>query len=215
MAVFDNIKGIGVASGFKLQAQSALDPRLVVATIAERDELVTGNGAYEGMSVYVKANKKTYQLQGTTTSDWVDITSEASSTSAIEKEISDAKGSKASLKDRIDDVEATANSKVASVSVGDGITKTGTNTDPVLDVKVDAIEGNLIDFEYDGHYWHEGNEDKDRRRDYFLRSKGYKIVRIKGNKRDNKLPTKEQIKEAVYYLVKDNHSFIVIDMMNI
>ena len=144
MAVFDNIKGIGVASGFKLQAQSALDPRLVVATIAERDELVTGNGAYEGMSVYVKANKKTYQLQGTTTSDWVDITSEASSTSAIEKEISDAKGSKASLKDRIDDVEATANSKVASVSVGDGITKTGTDTAPVLDVKVDTIEGNLI-----------------------------------------------------------------------
>ena len=145
MAVFDNIKGIGVASGFKLQAQSALDPRLVVATIAERDELVTGNGAYEGMSVYVKANKKTYQLQGTTTSDWVDITSEASSMSALEKEISDAKGSETSLKDRIDDVEATANSKVASVSVGDGITKTGTDTDPVLDVKVDAIEGNLIE----------------------------------------------------------------------
>lgn len=144
MAVFDNIKGIGVASGFKLQAQSALDPRLVVATIAERDELVTGNGAYEGMSVYVKANKKTYQLQGTTTSDWVDITSEASSTSALEKEISDAKGSKASLKDRIDDVEATANSKVASVSVGDGITKTGTDTDPVLDVKVDPASDNAL-----------------------------------------------------------------------
>lgn len=144
MAVFDNIKGIGVASGFKLQAQSALDPRLVVATIAERDELVTGNGAYEGMSVYVKADKKTYQLQGTTTSDWVDITSEASSTSAIEKEISDAKGSKASLKDRIDDVEATANSKVASVSVGDGITKTGTDTDPVLDVKVDPASDNAL-----------------------------------------------------------------------
>lgn len=144
MAVFDNIKGIGVASGFKLQAQSALDPRLVVATIAERDELVTSNGAYEGMSVYVKANKKTYQLQGTTTSDWVDITSEASSTSALEKEISDAKGSKASLKDRIDDVEATANSKVASVSVGDGITKTGTDTDPVLDVKVDPASDNAL-----------------------------------------------------------------------
>lgn len=27
--------------------------------------------------------------------------------------------------------------------------------------------------------------------------------------------TEEQIKEAVDYLVKDNHSFIVIDMMNI
>ena len=144
MAVFDNIKGIGVASGFKLQAQSALDPRLVVATIAERDELVTGNGAYEGMSVYVKANKKTYQLQGTTTSDWVDITSEASSMSALEKEISDAKGSETSLKDRIDDVEATANSKVASVSVGDGITKTGTDTDPVLDVKVDPASDNAL-----------------------------------------------------------------------
>ena len=144
MAVFDNIKGIGVASGFKLQAQSALDPRLVVATIAERDELVTGNGAYEGMSVYVKADKKTYQLQGTTTSDWVDITSEASSTSTLEKEISDAKGSETSLKDRIDDVEATANSKVASVSVGDGITKTGTDTDPVLDVKVDPASDNAL-----------------------------------------------------------------------
>ena len=65
MAVFDNIKGIGVASGFKLQAKSALDPRLVVATLDERNELVTGNGAYEGMSVYVKANKKhiSYKVQ--------------------------------------------------------------------------------------------------------------------------------------------------------
>lgn len=77
------------------------------------------------------------------------------------------------------------------------------------------IEGNLLDFEYDGHYWHKDREEHDRKRDYFLRNRGYKIIRIKGNKRDNKLPTKEQIQEAVDYLVKDNHSLFVIDMMNI
>lgn len=77
------------------------------------------------------------------------------------------------------------------------------------------IEGNLLDFEYDGHYWHKDREEHDRKRDYFLRNKGYKVIRIKGNKRDNKLPTKEQIQEAIDYLVKGNHSLFVIDLMNI
>ena len=121
MAVFDNIKGIGVASGFKLQAQSALDPRLVVATIAERDELVTSNGAYEGMSVYVKANKKTYQLQGTTISDWVDITSEASSMSALESEIKTARGDNNTLGDRLDTMDLTSSLKQSKFNVDNGL----------------------------------------------------------------------------------------------
>lgn len=144
MAVFDNIKGIGVASGFKLQAKSALDPRLTVATLAERDELVTSNGAYEGMSVYVKANKKTYQLQGETNADWVDITSEAASTSALETEIKNARGDKDNLKAKLDDIEATANSKVASISVGNGLEKSGDDTTPTLDVKVDPATDNAL-----------------------------------------------------------------------
>ena len=70
MAVFDKMTGIGVASGFKLQAKAPLDVREVVDTIADRDLLVTENGAYEGMKVYVKENKTTYELKGTTNSDW-------------------------------------------------------------------------------------------------------------------------------------------------
>ena len=57
MAVFDNITGISVASGFKLQAKGALDGRLVVNSIEDRNALITENGAYEGMVVYVKADK--------------------------------------------------------------------------------------------------------------------------------------------------------------
>lgn len=129
MAVFDNIKGIGVASGFKLQAKSALDPRLVVATLDERNELVTGNGAYEGMSVYVKANKKTYQLQGTTNADWVDVTGEAAAVTGLETRVTnvetavnDAKGTEDTLKARIDSVEG----KIPTFEFSNGLTATGT-----------------------------------------------------------------------------------------
>ena len=45
MAVFDKFTGIGVASGFKLQAKAPLDGRVVVDTITDRDALVTENGA--------------------------------------------------------------------------------------------------------------------------------------------------------------------------
>lgn len=70
MAVFDKFTGIGVASGFKLQAKAPLDGRVVVDTITDRDALVTENGAYEGMVVYVKADKTLYKLDGTTNEDW-------------------------------------------------------------------------------------------------------------------------------------------------
>lgn len=146
MAVFENMKGISVASGFKLQAEAALDPRLTVQSLAERDELVTGNGAYEGMSVYVKANKKTYQLQGKTNADWVDITSEAASTStletnvnAIQTEIAEAKAPKETLKAKID-------SKEDAFGVGDGLSKTKdeSTNGTTLDVKVDPATDNAL-----------------------------------------------------------------------
>lgn len=73
MAVFDDITGISVASGFKLQAESALDGRQQVADLAARNELVTSHGAWEGMRVYVKSEKKSYILKGSTNADWVEL----------------------------------------------------------------------------------------------------------------------------------------------
>ncbi len=64
---FSSKTGISLASGFKYQAQSPLDLRRAVDTITERDELVTINAAWEGMHVYVKADKKTYEYRGGTT----------------------------------------------------------------------------------------------------------------------------------------------------
>lgn len=54
-------KGIALAGGFDLGAKAPLDSRYTVATIEERDAHVTGNRAYEGMLVFVEADKKTYQ----------------------------------------------------------------------------------------------------------------------------------------------------------
>ena len=71
---FSNKKGITVASGFKLQAGAPLDARTTVATIEERDELVTINAAYSGLLVYVEADKKLYYYTG---SGWVVVQSGA------------------------------------------------------------------------------------------------------------------------------------------
>lgn len=92
MAVFDKFTGIGVASGFKLQAKNPLDGRLVVDSIADRDALITENGAYEGMVVYVKADKTLYKLDGTTAEDW----------SAIGGDVAADLGA---LTGRVDDIE--------------------------------------------------------------------------------------------------------------
>ena len=72
MGIFDIISGIGIHSGFKLHSKTPLDPRTVVDTIEDRNALVTENGAYEGMTVYVKEEQKRYLLKGTTNKDWVD-----------------------------------------------------------------------------------------------------------------------------------------------
>lgn len=54
-------KGIALAGGFDLGAKAPLDSRETVATIEERDAHVTGNRAYDGMLVFVEADKITYQ----------------------------------------------------------------------------------------------------------------------------------------------------------
>ena len=75
--------GINVASGFDLGAKSPLDSRNVAETIAERDENVTNNRAYEGMIVYVKENKTTYQYVN---NEWIIFGSNTTSDNVYTKE---------------------------------------------------------------------------------------------------------------------------------
>lgn len=73
------------------------------------------------------------------------------------------------------------------------------------------IENEKIDVEYDGTYWHKDKGQIDAARNAVLMNLGYRILRIKGNNKDT-MPTKEQIKDAIDYLVKDNHYLVFIDM---
>lgn len=63
-----------------------------------------------------------------------------------------------------------------------------------------------IDFEYDGWYWHKNKIDKDKRRNYFLIKKGYKICRFYSEKA---IPTREDVYEALQYLIRENHNLFI------
>jgi very-short-patch-repair endonuclease len=60
-----------------------------------------------------------------------------------------------------------------------------------------------IDIEYDGIYWHQDYQ-KDRRRDEFVKSCGYKILRIKS---DRHIPALEEIKEKINVLVNTDKQY--------
>ena len=66
------------------------------------------------------------------------------------------------------------------------------------------VDGCKIDVEYDCWYWHKNKTKQDYQRDWVVRQAGYKVLRVKGY---TKIPSDEQIKEAIDYLVKDNHEF--------
>lgn len=78
-----------------------------------------------------------------------------------------------------------------------------------LDCMVE-VNGYKIDVEYDGAYWHQ-DEQRDRRRDEFVKSQGYKVLRIKDG---HKIPTKEQIIEAIDSLINNDYSYkeILLDI---
>ena len=71
------------------------------------------------------------------------------------------------------------------------------------------IDDKNIDIEYDGWYWHQDLQ-RDRRRDEFLKSNDWKIIRIKGG---HKIPTENQIQEAINRIIVNGYSYteIVLD----
>lgn len=70
------------------------------------------------------------------------------------------------------------------------------------------VDGVKIDVEYDGSYFHK-DKMKDMKRDYFTTTNGFKVLRFKG---DYKTPTKQQIVNAVNYLLTTEHHHINIDI---
>lgn len=70
-------------------------------------------------------------------------------------------------------------------------------------------DGVKIDIEYDGWYWHKNKQEKDKRRNYYLLNKGYKIIRVRSN---YDLPTVEQITNAVDLIIQNKKSVILIDL---
>lgn len=83
---------------------------------------------------------------------------------------------------------------------------------PVDKVNLDClviVDDIQIDVEYDGLYWHQDKE-YDRRRNHWLISKGYKVIRILGDKYNN-VPTLQQIKDEIQYIL-NGHDLGYIDL---
>lgn len=70
------------------------------------------------------------------------------------------------------------------------------------------VNGQMIDVEYDGRYWHQDKQ-RDRRRDEFCKSQGYKILRIDAQR---SIPSKEQIKEAIDRLIMQGYQYTYIKL---
>lgn len=75
-----------------------------------------------------------------------------------------------------------------------------------------VVDGVKIDVEYDGWYWHKNKVEKDKRRNYYWMRRGYKILRYQSN---GELPTPEQIKKDVEYLLNTDHHHLIVKMNDI
>ena len=80
-----------------------------------------------------------------------------------------------------------------------------------LDVVLIVNDKIKINIEYDGNYWHKDSQ-KDRRRDEYVKSQGFKILRIRSG---HLLPTKEQLISAIDKLINGyNFTEIVLKDWN-
>lgn len=78
----------------------------------------------------------------------------------------------------------------------------------LLDCMVE-VDGIKIDVEYDGIFWHQGKEDYDRRRNYFVINQGYKVLRIKGK---HKVPDQAILQSSIDTLVHEDLKFLEIQI---
>jgi len=83
---------------------------------------------------------------------------------------------------------------------------------PLSNINLDVaifIDDIKIDLEYDCYHWHK-DQQKDRKRDEFTKSQGWKILRIKSG---HKIPSLEQIIESINKLVSTDRTFtqIILD----
>lgn len=67
-----------------------------------------------------------------------------------------------------------------------------------------------IDIEYDGWFWHRNKQTEDRRRDNFVKSQGYKIIRFIAY--ENRVPTKQELCEAIDKIVIANKNFVKVEL---
>lgn len=77
---------------------------------------------------------------------------------------------------------------------------------PVSTLNLDMavfVGSHKIDVEYDGWYWHQDSE-KDRRRDEYLKSQGWSILRIKSGRA---IPSASKLNETIINLVQDNKKY--------
>lgn len=81
---------------------------------------------------------------------------------------------------------------------------------PISKMIVDiCLVADKIVIEYDGWFYHKDSQVADRRRDEYLKSLGYKILRVKSRR---KIPDIQQLRNGIDYL-KNGHTFteIVLD----
>ena len=86
---------------------------------------------------------------------------------------------------------------------GDKVDHSVVRYDFILDYELN-INDCKIDIEFDGWYWHKNSLERDRRRNYFLINRGYKVLRIRSNRI---LPKPQQIIECIDYLINSNHTY--------
>jgi very-short-patch-repair endonuclease len=84
---------------------------------------------------------------------------------------------------------------------------------PLSNVNLDVaiFIGNIkIDLEYDCWYWHKDNQKYDRKRDEFTKSQGWKVLRVKSNK---KIPSLEELIQSIDKLINSSRKYteIVLD----
>lgn len=75
------------------------------------------------------------------------------------------------------------------------------------------IDGIKIDIEYDGWYWHKDKQEEDMRRDFFVESKGYKVIRFIAY--DNRLPTEVELHGAIQKITTTNRKFTKVELNKI